>query len=306
MDHPDGILYFCDWVFLNYRINQIINAANVLGLEEEAFSTESLSSFKRHFDQTSTFYLNYFEKKYFNKFSLLVFPAIDNEEWTSFRPFVSSEFKGKLLLKLFHNTLLELPLREKVSKLGKLPSQIQSSYLKNINYGLRMWKSLLQQQIDDLTSFFNYKSYNFYSLKIICSLIIETTSAIYLKYKAVEPSRIRNPQYINDLKFFLDNSLRYMKIILGLTIMRIDYEDPHDRKIWNSLILFLVGTLNSLWWTIKCTKCHLALLEANHSNLASFLQDCINGEINLPIHSDEEYNQVLMVSEYLKNKDHPE
>lgn len=207
---------------------------------------------------------------------------------------------------MFKNIILEVELREKVSKLGKFPSQIQNPYLKNVNYGLRMWKSLLQQQIDDLTTFFNYKSYNFYSLKIICSIVIETISAIYLKYKAIEPSRTRNIQYISDLKFFLDNSLRYMKIIFGLTIMRLDKEDPQERKIWNSLILFLVGSLNSLWWTIKCTKCHIALLEAGHSSLMSFLQDCIQGEIVLPVHNDEEYNQILMVSEYLKNKDHPE
>jgi len=164
-----------------------------------------------------------------------------------------------------------------------------------------MWKSLLQQHIEDLASFFNYKSFNFYNLKIISTLVIETVSAIYLKYKAIEPSRSRNPQYISDLKYFLDNSLRYMKILLGLTIMRLDFEDPQERRIWNSVILFLVGTLNSLWWTIKCTKCHIVLLEASYNGLARFLEDCISGEIVLPVHSDEEYNQILMISEYLKN-----
>jgi len=95
MDHPDGILYFCDWVFINYRIDQIINVGHILGLEEQAFSKESLSSLRKSFDQISTFNLNYLEKKYLNKFFLLSFPAIDSEEWTSFRPFASSEIKGK-------------------------------------------------------------------------------------------------------------------------------------------------------------------------------------------------------------------
>jgi len=60
----------------------------------EAFSDEDISTFKERFSLAGNFNLKYLEKKYLEKYSLLVYSAIESEEWRSYRPFISSEIDG--------------------------------------------------------------------------------------------------------------------------------------------------------------------------------------------------------------------
>lgn len=94
LDHPDAILYFCDWNFLNYRVAQYIASVNLLSSTSKIFESEFLSEFRKKFAQTSNFDLNYIKKQHLNNFYLIVLPAINGEEWQSFRPFTSSEIPG--------------------------------------------------------------------------------------------------------------------------------------------------------------------------------------------------------------------
>ena len=94
LDRPDCLLYLSDWSFLNYRIIQLISIANILEPKGEAFSDEDILTFKDRFSQAGNFNLKYLEKRYLEKYNLLVYSAIENEEWRSYRPFVSSEIDG--------------------------------------------------------------------------------------------------------------------------------------------------------------------------------------------------------------------
>jgi len=60
----------------------------------EAFSDEDISTFKERFSLAGNFNLKYLEKKYLEKYNLLVYSAIESEEWRSYRPFISSEIDG--------------------------------------------------------------------------------------------------------------------------------------------------------------------------------------------------------------------
>lgn len=162
-----------------------------------------------------------------------------------------------------------------------------------------MWKLLLKRNIGELTSYFGYPKTNLYGIKAICTLVTETVSAIYLKYKAIEPSRTRNPQYVNDLKFFVDCAEQQMRIIFGMVLIRLSHESPDDRKTMTSLKYFLTGSLNSLWWNIKSAKCFLALLDVRPEILADFLKECNNDQVPLAIYPENHLNEMVKMSQYL-------
>jgi len=162
-----------------------------------------------------------------------------------------------------------------------------------------MWKILLKNHISELTTYFSYPETNLFGIKTICTLITETVSSIYLKYKAIEPSRMRNPQYINDLKFFVDCAEQHMKIIFGMFLLRLSHESADDRKVMSSLKYFLTGSLNSLWWNIKSAKCFVALLDVRPETLANFLKECNTDQHPIATYPSNYLNQMLKMSEFL-------
>lgn len=187
-----------------------------------------------------------------------------------------------------------------MAKVGKAPADTRSLYIKNVNYGLRMWKIMLQSRLDEVQTFWDLSSVNIYAVKIISSLLTESISGIFMTYKATKPSRIRNPQYLNDLKFLLDVAFQYLKIILGITLVQINKEGEQNKKILNNVKFFLTGTINTLWLLVKSIRSQVILLETNPQTLAAFLKDCANNEINLPSSSQDYIETITQISEQLK------
>jgi hypothetical protein len=187
-----------------------------------------------------------------------------------------------------------------VAKVGKAPADTRSPYIKNVNYGLRMWKIMLQSRLDEIQTFWDLSSVNIYAIKIISSLLTESISGIFMIYKATKPSRIRNPQYLNDLKFLLDVGFQYLKIILGITLVQINKEGEQNKKILNNVKFFLTGTINTLWLLVKSIRSQVILLEANPQTLAAFLKDCATNEIHLPSSSQDYIETITQTSEQLK------
>ncbi len=300
LEHPDGILYFSDWVFMHYRLYQL-NLAFTIIAANGAGPSEAFISSKNNFVKNAAANLNLIEKSYLNRHFLFAFPAIDNEEWKSTISFTSSQINGNNTFSEDIITFLETELREKVAKIGKLPNNISNVYIGNMNYGVRLWKNLLGQQIPRILSFFNYQTSNLLGLKLACSIVMETVSAIYFKYKAIEPSRARNTNYIYDLRFILDTTIHHLKIVFGLTVLQLSLKDSKERKTWNTLMIFLVGTLNYLWWIVKSMKSQLAILEASPHELGEFLQECIDGNIPLSVYSEEKETSIKKEFEQVRS-----
>ena len=160
---------------------------------------------------------------------------------------------------------------------------------------------MLQNRFDEIQTFWDLTSViNIYAMKIISSLLIESISGIYMTYKATKPSRIRNPQYLGDLKFLLDTASQYLKIMLGITLIHITKEEEHNKKILNNIKFFLTGTINTLWLLVKSIRSQVILLEANPQTLAAFLKDCTDNEITLPSSSQDYLETIATISEQLK------
>ena len=195
-------------------------------------------------------------------------------------------------------------MREKINNLGAVPVGPNTNYIKNVNYGVRMWKTNLKSHIDELSFYLDSESndLNLCRLRLIVNLVLETTTAIYFKYKAIEPSRMRNPQYLNDLRYTFDNSLFYMKVVFGMMLIQLSREESNQRQVFNSEKLFLVGSLDSLWWNIKSIKSQIALMDANYHVLASFLQDCVSSKTDLVLPDEKVYSLLNSTFVHLQNE----
>jgi hypothetical protein len=187
-------------------------------------------------------------------------------------------------------------------KLQKLSVINNDQYIRNINYGLRMWKSNLQTIIGELKFFFSENFENIIQLRIFCHVITETISCIYIRYKSIHPSRIRNPQYLNDMKFFLDNVFHYTKIIYGLTILHYNREEKDYTNSQTPTKFYLDGVVFFMWKMVKALKSHIALMELDYNVIAAFLKDCLEGTIKLPHSITEDQESVLEMVEYIKRR----
>ncbi len=187
-------------------------------------------------------------------------------------------------------------------KLQRLSVSTNDEYIRNINYGLRMWKSNLQKIIEELKFFFGEDLDNIVHIRILCHVITETISCIFIRYKSIHPSRIRNPQYLNDMRFFLDNVFHYSRIVYGITLLQYDLTEHSSSNPGTPTKFYLDGVAFFLWKIVKSLRSHIALMELDYNVVATFLKDCLDQTIKLPNYSNEDQESILETVEYIKRR----
>ena len=166
-------------------------------------------------------------------------------------------------------------------------------FTKNINYNIRLWKKQLSNifhQLNENKFLCNPK--NPLRIKIICHILNSSVQSVYLKYIFIQPSRAKNPQYIQDLRFIIDIITHYEKGLLGIMIQyfqdqKTKKERDYIEKILNLEVTEILSVLHNFWWIKKTLDSQKIIIESSTELIQQFIIDCTNKDIILSETSEE-------------------